>query len=59
MRKLAAGEYDAVVLAEAGLERLSIQLPGVRLFPRTNLSRHPTRVPLQSSVALTHRFRKQ
>jgi len=33
MRKLAAGEYDAIVLAEAGLERLSIKLPGERLPP--------------------------
>jgi hydroxymethylbilane synthase len=31
MRKLADGEYDAIVLAEAGLERLAIKLPGVRL----------------------------
>lgn len=33
MRKLAAGEYDAIMLAEAGLERLSITLPGDRLPP--------------------------
>ena len=33
LRKLAAGEYDAILLAEAGLERLSIKLPGVRLPP--------------------------
>ena len=31
LRKLAAGEYDAIVIAEAGLERLSIRLPGERL----------------------------
>ena len=31
LRKLVAGEYDAIVIAEAGLERLSIQLPGERL----------------------------
>lgn len=33
LRKLAAGEYDAILLAEAGLERLSIKLPGERLPP--------------------------
>jgi hydroxymethylbilane synthase len=33
MRKLAAGEYDAILLAEAGLERLSIKLSGERLPP--------------------------
>jgi hydroxymethylbilane synthase len=31
--KLRAGEYDAIVLAEAGLERLSLTLPGFRLDP--------------------------
>lgn len=33
IRKLNAGEYDAIVLAEAGLIRLSIALPGERLPP--------------------------
>ena len=33
IRKLTAGEYDAIVLAEAGLERLSIKLPGVASSP--------------------------
>jgi hydroxymethylbilane synthase len=31
IRKLNAGEYDAIVIAEAGLDRLSIQIPGERL----------------------------
>ncbi|OPY36676.1 MAG: porphobilinogen deaminase [Methanoregula sp. PtaU1.Bin051] len=31
IRKLNAGEYDAIVLAEAGLIRLSIDIPGERL----------------------------
>lgn len=31
--KLKAGEYDAIVLAEAGLQRLSLTLPGFRLDP--------------------------
>jgi hydroxymethylbilane synthase len=31
IRKMAAGEYDAIMLAEAGLTRLSIRIPGERL----------------------------
>ncbi|MDD1730111.1 MAG: hydroxymethylbilane synthase [Methanospirillum sp.] len=31
--KLKAGEYDAIVLAEAGMQRLSLTLPGFRLDP--------------------------
>lgn len=31
--KLKAGEYDGIVLAEAGLQRLSLSLPGFRLDP--------------------------
>jgi hydroxymethylbilane synthase len=31
IRKLGAGEYDAIMLAEAGLARLGIDLPGKRL----------------------------
>ncbi|MFH0967710.1 MAG: hydroxymethylbilane synthase [Methanobacteriota archaeon] len=31
--KLNAGEYDAIILAEAGLQRLSLSLPGFRLDP--------------------------
>jgi len=33
IRKLSGGEFDAIVLAEAGLERLGITLPGERLPP--------------------------
>jgi hydroxymethylbilane synthase len=33
IRKLNAGDYDAIVLAEAGLIRLSLRLPGERLPP--------------------------
>jgi hydroxymethylbilane synthase len=33
IRKLNAGEYNAIVLAEAGLTRLGIHIPGTRLPP--------------------------
>jgi hydroxymethylbilane synthase len=33
LAKLKAGEYDAIVLAEAGLQRLSLTLPGFRCDP--------------------------
>jgi len=33
IRKMAAGEYDAIMLAEAGLTRLGIRIPGERLQP--------------------------
>jgi len=33
IRKMAAGDYDAIILAEAGLMRLSIRIPGERLPP--------------------------
>lgn len=33
LAKLKAGEYDAIVLAEAGLQRLSLELPGFRMDP--------------------------
>lgn len=33
LSRLRAGEYDAIVLAEAGLQRLSLTLPGFRLDP--------------------------
>lgn len=33
LRKLEAGVYDAVVLAEAGLQRLGLFVPGTRLSP--------------------------
>ncbi len=33
IRKLTDGRYDAVVLAEAGIERMSLSVPGTRLSP--------------------------
>lgn len=35
--KLGAGEYDAIVLAEAGMQRLSLTLPGFRLDPEIHV----------------------
>ena len=35
LRKLESGEFDAIVLAEAGIERLGIDVPGERLPPET------------------------
>lgn len=35
LRKLDEGHYDAIVLAEAGLERLGIRVPGTQLPPET------------------------
>ena len=34
LRKLRDGEYDAIVLAEAGMQRLGMDLPGTRLLPQ-------------------------
>jgi len=33
LRKLTDGKYDAIVLAEAGIERMSLPVPGTRLAP--------------------------
>jgi hydroxymethylbilane synthase len=33
LRKLTDGQYDAIVLAEAGIERMSLPVPGTRLAP--------------------------
>ncbi len=33
LRKLSEGQYDAIVLAEAGLERMDLSVPGTRLSP--------------------------
>jgi hydroxymethylbilane synthase len=33
LRKLTDGQYDAIVLAEAGIERMSLTVPGTRLAP--------------------------
>lgn len=35
LRKLGNGEFEAIVLAEAGIERLGINVPGERLPPET------------------------
>lgn len=35
LRKLQAGEYDALVLAEAGLARLGLKTPAMQLLPTT------------------------
>jgi len=34
LRKLKEGQYDAIVLAEAGMKRLGLDLPGTRLLPQ-------------------------
>ncbi|KAF1078285.1 hydroxymethylbilane synthase [Methanogenium sp. MK-MG] len=34
LRKLHDGEYDAIVLAEAGMQRLHLDLPGTQLLPQ-------------------------
>ena len=34
LRKLREGEYDAIVLAEAGMQRLAMDLPGTQLLPQ-------------------------
>jgi len=34
LRKLREGDYDAIVLAEAGMQRLDMDLPGTQLIPQ-------------------------
>lgn len=50
LSKLRQGEYDAIILAEAGLERLSLQLPGFRLDPAVHV---PS--PNQGTIAVVSR----
>jgi len=50
LRKLKDGEYDAIVLAEAGIERLGLDLPGTRLLPQWYV---PS--PNQGAIAVTCR----
>ena len=50
LRKLAAKEYDAILLAEAGLERLGLKIRGERLDPKTFV---PS--PNQGTVAVVSR----
>jgi hydroxymethylbilane synthase (EC 2.5.1.61) len=50
IRRLVAGDFDAIVVAEAGIERLGYQVCGVRL-PRNALCPRPIREPLPWSAA--------
>jgi len=50
IRKMNAGECDAIVLAEAGLTRLGIRLPGERLPPETFVP-----APNQGTIAVVSR----
>jgi hydroxymethylbilane synthase len=50
IRKMAAGEYDASMLAEAGLTRLSIRIPGERLPPEKFVP-----APNQGTIAVVSR----
>jgi hydroxymethylbilane synthase len=50
IRKMAAGEYDAIMLAEAGLTRLGIQIPGERLPPEKFVP-----APNQGTIAVVSR----
>ena len=50
IRKMGAGEYDAIVLAEAGLTRLGIRIPGERFPPEKFV---PS--PNQGTVAVVSR----
>ena len=50
LKKLATHEYDAILLAEAGLERLGLTIKGERLDPRTFV---PS--PNQGTVAVVSR----
>lgn len=50
LRKLSAGDYDAIVLAEAGIERLNLDVPGEPLPPEMFV---PS--PNQGTIAVTSR----
>jgi hydroxymethylbilane synthase len=50
IRKMAAGEYDAIMLAEAGLTRLGIRIPGERLPPEKFVP-----APNQGTIAVVSR----
>jgi len=50
IRKLDAREFDAIILAEAGLSRLSLQIPGEQLPPNTYV---PS--PNQGTIAVVSR----
>ena len=50
IRKLTSGDYDAIMLAEAGLARMSIHLNGIRLP-----TRHFVPAPNQGTIAIVCR----
>jgi hydroxymethylbilane synthase len=50
IRKMAAGEFDAIMLAEAGLTRLGIRMPGERLPPEKFVP-----APNQGTIAVVSR----
>jgi hydroxymethylbilane synthase len=50
LRKLSEGQFDAMVLAEAGLVRMSLQVPGVRLPPDVYVP-----APNQGTIAVVGR----
>jgi hydroxymethylbilane synthase len=50
IRKMTAGEYDAIMLAEAGLTRLGIRIPGERLPPEKFVP-----APNQGTIAVVSR----
>jgi hydroxymethylbilane synthase len=50
IRKMDAGEYDAIMLAEAGLTRLGIRIPGERLPPEKFVP-----APNQGTIAVVSR----
>jgi hydroxymethylbilane synthase len=50
IRKMTAGDYDAIMLAEAGLTRLGIRIPGERLPPEKFVP-----APNQGTIAVVSR----
>jgi hydroxymethylbilane synthase len=50
IRKMSAGEYDAILVAEAGLTRLGIRIPGERLSPEKFVP-----APNQGTIAVVSR----
>jgi hydroxymethylbilane synthase len=50
IRKMSAGEYDAILVAEAGLTRLGIRIPGERLSPERFVP-----APNQGTIAVVSR----
>ena len=50
IRKMSAGEYDAILVAEAGLARLGIRIPGERLSPEKFVP-----APNQGTIAVVSR----